>query len=103
MVPLPPQARCQFGRSRRKGAVSDRFEDDLQTLGLRHRRVGRSGREVLKLKIELSTGEPTTAISRASEVTAMMVSTAPSTEPRQPINIAAKKTVALPGLEPGCP
>lgn len=56
-------------------------------------------REALKLKIELPATASVTAISRASEIAAMRASTALSTEPDQPINIAAKTTVALPGLE----
>ena len=60
-------------------------------------------REVLQLKIDLAPTEPLTAIPRASETAAMRVSTALSTEPNQPFNIAAITTVALPGLEPGCP
>lgn len=144
VVPLPPQAKCAFGRSRRKGYVFDRFEDDLKTLGLRHRRshdlrrtfisLARSAvamtdvlkrathkppteviegyttyewdvvcREVLKLKIEFPRPSPIAVFSRASQTAAMRVSTALSTEPDQPFNIAPVTTVALPGLEPGCP
>ncbi len=38
VVPLPPHAVCKSGRWRKKGYTWDRLQEDLEALGLRHRR-----------------------------------------------------------------
>lgn len=141
VVPRAPGTTSKHGPWRTKGYVYDRFEQDLETLGIPHRRshdlrrtfisLARSAgamtdvlrrvthkppteviegyttfewevvcREVVKLKIEQMTGADLIAIPRASAVgdggfaTGLLPAFATAHAHR-------RKTVALPGLEPG--
>ncbi len=60
-------------------------------------------REVLKLEIRRSQAAPILTIPRASAVGDSPFSTGLSTSPSQPTSFIPKNSVALPGLEPGCP